>query len=86
MTVHDLLEIHGYEDVMIFDNPSFDTALVGVTTDNQAVYDYEKMVCWLMDEQHFTFQDAVEWIEYNTIRSLPYMGDSAPIIINSVCE
>ena len=26
--------------------------------------------------------DAVEWIDYNTIRALPYMGENAPMIIH----
>lgn len=25
--------------------------------------------------------DAIEWIEYNTIRALPYAGDKAPVIV-----
>lgn len=28
-----------------------------------------------------TSEEAMEWIEYNTIRSLPYAGSSAPIIM-----
>ena len=30
------------------------------------------------------FEKEVDWIEYNTIRSLPYMGDKAPIVMNDL--
>jgi len=33
-TAKEKLLSEGYEDVIIFDNPSFDSALVGVSTDN----------------------------------------------------
>lgn len=71
----------GYEGVMIFSDYSYDDALIGVTDDNRAVYDYEKMVEWLMDETGWCYSDAVEWIEYNTIRALSYFGDDAPIVM-----
>lgn len=27
------------------------------------------------------YEDAIEFINYNTIRALPFMGDMAPLII-----
>ncbi len=81
MTAKEKLEYAGFDDVAILENYSYDTALVGVTEDNRAVYDFELMVEWLCDEERFTAEEAVEWIEYNTIRALPYFGDGAPIIM-----
>ena len=75
-----LLE-NGYEGVKYFTNFSYDTALIGVTEDNRAVYDFEMMVEWLVETQGFTQEEAIEWIDYNTIRALPYMGYDAPIIM-----
>ncbi len=71
----------GYEDLMLLDNYSYDDAFVGVTEDGRAVYDFNKMVAWLMETEGFSQEDAIEWIEYNTIRALPYMGPEAPIIM-----
>ena len=71
----------GYEDVVILKNYSYDDALIGITEDNRAVYDFDKMVQWLIHTENFTQEEAIEWIEYNTIRALPYMGDSSPIIM-----
>ena len=71
----------GYEDVIYLVNYSYDDALIGISEDNRAVYDYDKMVKWLIEEESFTEIEAIEWIDYNTIRALPYMGDKAPIIM-----
>lgn len=79
MTAAEKLEEMGYEDVIIFSN--YDSALIGVTDDNRAVYDYEKMIEYLIREDDMSYDDAVEWISYNTIRALPYAGEAAPIVM-----
>ena len=71
----------GYEGIKFFVNYSYDDALIGVSADGRAIYDYEKMIEWLMDEENWTDEEAVEWIEFNTLRALPYMGSDAPIIM-----
>jgi hypothetical protein len=63
---------------------SYDSSIVGVTTDGRVVYDYNKMIEELMQDEEWSYEDAVEWIEYNTIRSLPYGGPYAPIIMYSI--
>ena len=80
-----LLE-NGYEGVKFLTNYSYDTALIGVTTDDRAVYDFDLMVQWLMDEEGFTEEEALEWIEYNTNRALPYMGADGPIVMYRLLE
>lgn len=77
---------NGYEDVKYLTNYSYDTALIGVTEDNRAVYDFEKMVEWLVEAEGSTSEEAVEWIEYNTVRTLPYFGEKAPIIMYPLQE
>lgn len=81
MTAEERVLDAGYEDVTLLANYSYDDALVGITEDGRAVYDYEKMVAWLVRTEGFTEQDAIEWIDYNTIRALPYMGPDAPVIM-----
>ena len=71
----------GYENVTYLVNYSYDDALIGISEDNRAVYDYNKMVEWLVKEESWTQEEAIEWIDYNTIRALPYAGDKAPIIM-----
>lgn len=81
ITVEEKLLENGYENVKYLTNFSYDTALIGVTDDNRAVYDFDKMVEWLIEVEGFTYEESVEWIEYNTIRALPYFGEDAPIIM-----
>lgn len=85
MTAADRLEEWGYEDVIIFDNPSFDCALIGVSEDNRAIYDFDKMVIWLAVTYAISREEAVEFIEYNTIRALPYQ-ENAPIVMYRLPE
>ena len=85
MTAREKIENAGFEDIVIFDNPSYDDALIGVSTDDQAVYDFEKMIECLMIEDGMCYEEAAEFIEFNTIRSLPYV-QGAPIIVYSIEE
>ena len=72
----------GYEDILLLEDYSYDDALIGVTEDDRAVYDYEKMVAWLVETAGLEEMEAIEWIDYNTIRALPYFGDKAPLILH----
>lgn len=81
MKAEEKLLQYGCEDVKYLVDYSYDSALIGITHDNRAVYDFDLMIEWLMTEEDFTYKDAIEWIEFNTIRALPYMGEGAPIIL-----
>ena len=74
----------GYDDVTYLDNYSYDDALIGVSEDGRAIYDYEKMVEWLINTTQMSTIEAIEWIDYNTLRALPYMGEKAPMIMYPV--
>lgn len=80
----DAVEEMGYEDVIIFDG--YYTAAIGISDDGRAVYDYGKMIDWLVNRDHMTEDEAVEWIEFNTIRALPYAGGKAPIVMYRIGE
>ena len=82
MNAEERLLEYGYEDVKYLVNESYDDALIGVSEDGRAIYDYEKMVKWLMDKYNWSDEEAVDWVEYNTIRAIPYFGDGAPIIMH----
>ena len=79
-----MLESQGFEGVALFENFDYSDAFIGVSIDDRAVYDYDKMVEWLIEKQGFTTEEAVEWIDYNTIRALPYCGEKAPIIVYGI--
>lgn len=84
MDAEKILLDNGYDDVSYLVNYSYDSALIGVSTDNRAIYDYNLMIKWLVDTEGFDEIDAIEWININTIRALPYLGENPPIIMNSL--
>ena len=81
MSKRDTLVELGYEDAIVFENPSYDDAIIGTSHDDRVVYSFDKMVECLMKEDGMEYIDAVEFIEYNTIRAIPYFGPNAPIIL-----
>lgn len=70
----------GYEDAIVFDNPDYDSAIVGVSTNGQVIYDFDLMVEELVRTDNMSPEDAVDFICYNTIRALDYM-ESGPIVM-----
>lgn len=74
------------EDAIVFDNMSYDGSIVGVTTDGRVVYSYDKMVEELMEDEKCSYEEAADWIDYNTIRALPYAGENGPIIMFSILK
>ena len=86
ITAEEKLLENGYEGVEYLTDFSYDHALMGVTHDNRAVYDYEKMVEWLIRTEGLTEEEAIEWIDYNTLRALVYFGEDAPIIMYQLMD
>lgn len=65
----DLIVEMGYEDITIFENPNYDSAIIGMSHDDRVVYSYEKMVEFLMETDGMSYEEAAEFINYNTIRA-----------------
>ncbi len=78
-----LSEFTDAEDSIVLEGDEFADGAIGVTEDGHVVYGYNKLAAALAKAWECTYEEAVEWIEYNTIRSLPYMESigKAPIII-----
>lgn len=69
------------ENSIVLDNPSFDNSIIGVASGSgRVIYNYDKMIEEFMKDNNVRDIDAIDWIEYNTIRALQYMGENAPII------
>lgn len=81
MTREELVEL-GYEECVLLEPKSLDEAIIGITHDNRIIYEYEKLVKAFMEHDGMTNEEAVEWIDYNTIRSLPYIQNSPVIMYN----
>ena len=71
----------GFKGIKYLTDYSYDSALIGVSENYEAVYDYELMIEWLMKEEGWSVEDAIDWVEYNTLRALPYFGAGRPIVI-----
>lgn len=72
----------GYENHIVFDNPDFDGAIIGVSTDGRVVYDYDLMIEHLVSVDNMSVEEAADFIDYNTLRMIPYIGEGAPIVVN----
>lgn len=81
MTNREILEDLDYENLIVFDNPDYDEAIIVVSHDDRVVYDYDKMIEHLINKEQMSVEDATDFISYNTIRSLSYTGGNAPIVM-----
>ena len=81
--VKEMLLDAGFVDVVYFDS-FYDNALIGISNNSMAIYDYEKMIECLVREGA-TYEEAMDDIDYNVIGSLPCVGSdfNAPIIMYS---
>jgi hypothetical protein len=81
--INEYLESIG-ESALLADG--FDEALIGfsqrINEPILAVYDYEKMVQILMDNDGLSYDDAVEYLDYNVVGA--WMGEQTPIIVMPV--
>ena len=77
----ELLNDMGYTDSIIFNSPDYDDAIIGVSHDDRVIYDYDKMLIHLMEHEEMDLEEAADFISYNTIRSIPYAGENAPIVM-----
>lgn len=69
----------------------FDGAVIGYDDhQNRLIYKYDLLVSSLAEDNsnnncyedgHECYLMAVEWVDYNTLRSLPYMGEYRPIVM-----
>lgn len=85
--------------IVVLEGDEFADGAIGLTDDNRVVYSYDRLVkslalSYCTNEEGVidgdtlskeeTIQSAIEWLEYNTIRSLSSIelqGLKAPIII-----
>ena len=74
------------EGVIVFEDHAYDNAIIGISSDERVIYSYNKMIEELIQDDGMSYEDAVEWIDYNTIRALPYAGEKAPIVMFDIEE
>ena len=74
----------GYEDSIVFDNPEYDNAIIGISSNGNVIYSYEKMVDKLVESDGMTVEEAEDFIGYNTLGALPNYKENAPIVMYDI--
>lgn len=87
-TPEEILEDNGYSIIdlqesktILFRNPDYSTAIVGISEDNKIIYDYNKMIDYLIEYENMSYEDAIDFINCDTIKLLGYINDNKPIIM-----
>ena len=93
----------GYTNSLFYTDQSYDNSVICVDVNGKIVYDYDKMIEEFIDDNYpqdiiaeekkkdpnfDEVTEAIEWIDYNTIRATPY-GSSwgiTPVIIQEDYE
>ncbi len=95
VSTRDLINAHfeelEVEDVYLIDPQFCDKAIVGYT-DTQVIYSYDKLIgaytTNFMESENIPQEEAldmaIDWVSYNTIRSLDYMTGNKPIIMYEI--
>lgn len=78
--LHEWLCEHEHSETSTF-GEYYLSAIIGITEEGNLVYSYSKMVEQEMEDYDISLDDAVEYINYNTIRTVPYMKDKPPVIV-----
>ena len=78
MTLKEIIDIYPEESFLKADG--FDKAIIGIDTNSmRLVYDRNKMVDILIEDEGMTHEDAIEHLEFNTYCA--YVGEKTPIYI-----
>lgn len=92
----EFLSEFGLENCLYLSEEETIPAIVGYDDETRAlIYDYDKLVEGFMEhfredgkDEEELYQDAVDWVEFNTIRSLPYKheGYVNPMIMHNLSQ
>lgn len=73
----------GFENSTVMDS-IYDAAITGFTTEGNIVYNYDKMINELMKADGMSREEAIEYVEFNAVRAIPYAPDPKPIIVMEI--
>lgn len=69
------------DEIILMTSPSYDTAILGISSDGNVIYSYSKMIDYLVETDGMSEEEAMEFIDYNTIRAIDYVADKKKPII-----
>lgn len=71
------------EEVVVFaPAEGLNKAIVGITDQNQAVYEYNQLLDAMKEAEGWDDEDAADWISVNTLRDYSYR-DRGPVVYNN---
>ena len=79
--------LHGC--ILLEPREELDDAIVGWDMDNNhVIYSYEKLIAVFYEafddvDADDRLQTAIEWVDYNVVRGVAYMGERRPVIIRT---
>lgn len=68
------------QETIVLEPEYFDNAIIGITDEGRLIYSYDKLIEAYSNGESCEYEEAVEWVDYNTLRAIPYMGSMAPIV------
>jgi hypothetical protein len=77
-------------EAIFFDNPSYESALIGMTHDGRAVYDQNLCIEYLIEQDEdpdpeHAWEHAADFFSYNTLRALDYIdAKNRPVIVDAL--
>lgn len=73
------------DQIIVLEGDEFADGAIGLTDDYHLVYDYNKLVKSLSEHNKWSEEEAIEWLDYNTLRAISYMesAGNVPIIITN---
>jgi hypothetical protein len=78
MTLDEILEMFSEDELLKADG--FDDAVIGIDIVKlRLVYDVDKMRTILVDQQGMSFDEAMEYLDFNVIGA--YVGEQTPLYI-----
>lgn len=78
-------EDHSFYLIGDKDRKQYYPAIIGLAKDySHVVYSRDILIDCFMKANDWSWDEAVEWIEYNVERALPYYGAEAPKILNAI--
>ena len=76
----------GFDKSVVFESPSYRNAVIGVSDEGRVVYSERIILEDMVIDEGMGAEEALEHFNYNIIRSLPYMGEMAPIILSDIAQ
>ena len=70
----------GYENSIVLEGPSYRNAIIGINEEGRVIYSARIILQDMVIDEGMEYEDAIDHFNYNLLRSLPYMGEMAPII------